>query len=181
MLQILSPFKSVKIEEKQTELEKYVIQHGIECQAVLIQKPKEDAIYIKENKAQWKKATVHARKGASWEDTAFHYSVTISYKGKSFQTTFKCGLGHCIVKEYRYFSEILLASPILPNCADVLNCLALDSEACDMSFSNWCQQNGDSTDSRQAFKNYEECQQNGDKLKSIFPAKMIEEIRACEH
>jgi hypothetical protein len=182
MLQLLSSFKSVKTEESQSELEKYVIQHGIECQAVLTQKPKDEAIYVKQGQARQalsQKATLHARKGASWEDTAFHYSVTIAYKGKTFQTAFKCGLGHCIVRSSIWNG--VQASLILPNAADVLNSLALDARACDMSFANWCQEYGYNTDSRQAFKTYEECQQNGDKLKSVFPANMIEEMRGCEH
>lgn len=50
---------------------------------------------------------------------------------------------------------------------DILNCLVMDSQACAMSFDNWCFDFGYDNDSRRAFATYEACQKNGDKLQQL--------------
>ena len=67
--------------------------------------------------------------------------------------------------------------PVAPHPTGLIHCALSESEACNMSFANWCDDFGYDTDSRKAFNTYEACQQNGDKLKRIFNHIQREELR----
>ena len=51
-----------------------------------------------------------------------------------------------------------------PSVDDVLYSLAMESDACEMSFHDWCGNFGYDTDSRSALDTYLACQENGRKL-----------------
>lgn len=160
-----------------SELEAECELKGITLEAVLVATPKDSAVWIDE---RGKYPTLNARKSAAWEDTAFHYSVTLKYKDKSARFEYKCGLGHCKHRQFISLGFVRFA-PILPSAADVVNSCLMDSDACSMSFAQWCDELGYDTDSRQALKTYEACQENGDKLFSILPRELCVELRNFSH
>jgi hypothetical protein len=55
--------------------------------------------------------------------------------------------------------------PIPPTLDGVLYSLILDSEACSMTFAEWCGEFGYDEDSRKAMATYLACQENGQKLR----------------
>lgn len=64
------------------------------------------------------------------------------------------------------FKQLLsYVEPIKPKIEDVLYSLVLDSEACEMSFEDWCCNFGCDTDSIEALETYRACQKNTDKLR----------------
>lgn len=67
--------------------------------------------------------------------------------------------------------------PVRPSAASVLHSMVLDSDACNMSFNEWCSDFGYDTDSRKAYATYEACQKSGDQLKRLFNHDVIEQLR----
>ena len=59
------------------------------------------------------------------------------------------------------------STAVYPKLDDVLCCLLSDSEACDLSFEEWCAEFGYDTDSRKALAVYEACKANGEKCKRL--------------
>ena len=53
----------------------------------------------------------------------------------------------------------------VPQIRAVLECLFMDSAACDESFADWCSNFGYDTDSRSALDTYLACQENAKKLR----------------
>lgn len=66
---------------------------------------------------------------------------------------------------------------VAPCAADVIYSLLSDSEACDMSFSDWCENCGYSNDSIKALNTYRACEEIGRSLRKVFSTKQMSELR----
>lgn len=75
------------------------------------------------------------------------WSITLKYKGKRAQFRFYGG-----------------GASKTPTASDLVWAVAIDSEAVDESFSNWCANFGYTTDSITARSTYKACQRNGERL-----------------
>ena len=75
------------------------------------------------------------------------WSITLKYKGKRAQFRFYGG-----------------AASKTPTASDLVWAVAIDSEAVDESFSDWCANFGYTTDSITARSTYKACQRNGERL-----------------
>lgn len=64
----------------------------------------------------------------------------------------------------------------LPKVEDVVFSLVLDSDACDLSFDDWCSNYGYDTDSRKALAVYLKCQELGVKIRKLL-GKHFEAVR----
>lgn len=69
-----------------------------------------------------------------------------------------------------------VSKPVPPHPADVLNSLIRDSDACGMSFYEWCGEFGYDTDSRKAHQTYMDCQANAEKLARVFTPDVIRQL-----
>jgi len=93
----------------------------------------------------------------------FLWNVTLLYKGRSFKTEFKCGLGHVTYKNPPHAGTG--AKPRPPTVADVLSSLCSDARGVDRTtFEDWCSEFGYDTDSRRAEKIYHLCVETNAKL-----------------
>ena len=66
--------------------------------------------------------------------------------------------------------------PVAPCAADVIYSLLSDAEAADMSFNDWCDNFGYSSDSISAFITYQQCSTIGYDLQKVFTAKQRAEL-----
>lgn len=66
---------------------------------------------------------------------------------------------------------------VAPCAADVIYSLLSDAEACDTSFSDWCENFGYSNDSIKAFNTYRACEETGHSLRKVFSTKQVAELR----
>jgi len=113
--------------------------------------------FVPDNAVQGRKAdAILVRKALKsqsddWRETADRWIVNINGQVFDYYT----GIGHRNNK----------AAPQLPLLDDVLFSLVSDSDACEMSFNEWCSNFGYDTDSRKALAVYELCQENTDKLR----------------
>ena len=93
-------------------------------------------------------------KSDNWQETAYQWLIFINNVPFDYFTgsglTYKTKAGYEKPKE--------------PTLEDVLYSLVIDSEACEMSFNEWCANFGYDVDSRKALATYTECQENTDKL-----------------
>lgn len=119
----------------------------------------------------------------NWHETAHRWYVTINGQGFDYYT----GVGHrtAILKhkwseggghtydepkhknltQAGFESMLKLSKAKPPVLDDVLYSLVSDSDATEMSFSEWCSNHGYDSDSRKAMAIYEACQANADKLR----------------
>jgi hypothetical protein len=67
-----------------------------------------------------------------------------------------------------------------PTCADVLDCLASDSNGLDQSFEDWARDLGYSEDSLSAFKTYKICNRQSARLKTVLGDTAFDELLQCE-
>ena len=107
----------------------------------------------------------------------FEYRVTLKNEGtkKAFTLPFYKGLGHCL--KYRAFGS--LEKLVIPaNATEVLYALLNDAQACEYSFDEWCDSYGYDTDSRKALDTYLKCQESDKHLRSVIPAKQLEQLQA---
>lgn len=84
------------------------------------------------------------------------WSITLSYQRKRAQFRFYGG-----------------GASKAPTASDLVWAVAIDSEAVDESFSNWCDNFGYSTDSIKARSTYKACQRNGERLIKLIGNKEI--------
>jgi len=84
----------------------------------------------------------------------------------SFETSYYTGTGH---------RKMNVA--VAPCAADVLYALLSDAEACETSFSDWCENFGYSNDSIKALNTYRECEELGRSLRKVFSTKQVSELR----
>ena len=84
------------------------------------------------------------------------WSITLSYQRKRAQFRFYGG-----------------GASKTPTASDLVWAVAIDSEAVDESFSNWCDNFGYSTDSITARSTYKACQRNGERLIKLIGNKEI--------
>ena len=82
------------------------------------------------------------------------WTCTLRYRGR--QYTFPFYMGKALCRE--------------PTISDVLYSLVSDSEASEMSFSEWCGELGYNDDSRKAERTYQACVRVGARLKKLFGA-----------
>ena len=133
---------------------------------------------------------------------SLNWKVTIKYNGKEVLTTdYMSGCGHCPSYSQRetYESKISVKEecekgikvrtgstgltfpdrkkPILPNFADVMYSLVMDSEAFEYDFEDWCGNFGYETDSRKAEKIYNECQEIALKLIRVIGTDGLQKLR----
>lgn len=66
--------------------------------------------------------------------------------------------------------------PVSPCAADVICSLLSDAEAADMSFNDWCDNFGYSSDSISAFNTYQQCSTIGKDLRKVFTANQRAEL-----
>lgn len=116
-------------------------------------------------------------KSDDWRETSHEWIVTINDQSFSYYT----GLGH---REAQTFTKVefdrlkyknltdagvqellKISKPTPPKLDDVLHSLVMDADACEMSFDEWCDNFGSSTDSRKALETYLACQENTGKLR----------------
>lgn len=98
-----------------------------------------------------------AKKSDNWQDTAFHWLVTIGGQTFDFYT------GSAWVEEPK--SSYIPPKPIPPSYDDVIHSLVMDASACEQSFEDWCSELGYDSDSIKALEIYRSCQKNADKLR----------------
>ena len=84
------------------------------------------------------------------------WSITLKYKGKRAQFRFYGG-----------------GNASTPTASDLVWAVAIDSEAVDESFKDWCDNFGYSTDSITARSTYKACQRNGERLIKLIGNKEI--------
>jgi hypothetical protein len=84
------------------------------------------------------------------------WSITLKYKGKRAQFRFYGG-----------------GASNTPTASDLVWAVAIDSEAVDESFSDWCANFGYTTDSIKARSTYKACQRNGERLIKLIGNKEI--------
>ena len=84
------------------------------------------------------------------------WSITLSYQRKQAQFRFYGG-----------------GASKTPTASDLVWAVAVDSEAVNESFSNWCDNFGYSTDSITARSTYKACQRNGERLIKLIGNKEI--------
>lgn len=162
----------------ESELDKEVKKLGITIASVLTKKPNEK--YIKTIYPTSKRDAQKVIVGnPEWEETCFHYDVTLSFEGRKIETKFKCGFAHC---QRRLLNGVgsWIEKPIPPSVSDVLHCLILDAEACESDFEDWCVNFGYDTDSRKALDLYMACQKSGKEIKKLLGSK-FESLRNLEH
>lgn len=86
----------------------------------------------------------------NWQETCYHWRAHINNQDFDFYT----GAGW-VTKA---------GTPKRPKLDDVLHSLVSDSDACELSFNEWCENIGYDNDSRQALATYLLCQENTHKL-----------------
>ena len=124
-----------------------------------------------------------------WQVHADRWEIIFRRGKLHFSSTFRTGIGqrtHTKASKWQesrdkgYYGATYFRRPglILENqkqrkppvvtAAQVLYCLLLDTQACDQSFNDWCEDFGFDTDSRKALNTYLECQRIGTELRIIF-------------
>ncbi len=83
------------------------------------------------------------------------------------------GLGHVFKARNRWDID----KPKAPTLEAVLHSLALDSEAIEMSFNDWCDNLGYDNDSMKAFGMYQACCESAKKLNLIYTREEIKQIK----
>lgn len=122
-----------------------------------------------------------------WQCDAWRVKFTA---GKQvFESDYFTGLGHRKVKAgapsdkgrantlYREQWDRAWLKPQSPKAADVLHSLALDAEADNMSFRDWCANFGYSDDSIDALEIYRQCCKTAEKLHTVFKPDTLVAIR----
>jgi len=94
------------------------------------------------------------------------YSYHKDFKGKSLLNFLN--RDNCDLKTYKI-------KP--PKLADIFYGLVLDSEACEMSFQDWCDNFGLDSDSIKAKKSYDQCQEIGFKVKSLLGHRLFDKLK----
>lgn len=144
-----------------------------------------------------KKKAFPTDKVQGWSHDEF--SVSLSYSGKGFDSSYKMGLGHRklvhgATKErgggYFYASQFKNAEEALksdwlkivpPTVADVMYCFLNDASGAEQSFKNWCEDFGYSDDSIKAWESYRACQETRDALIRMFGKEIFEQlVEACQ-
>lgn len=102
----------------------------------------------------------YIKRDNKWSREATHYTVRLTYKGRELNTYFSMGKAH--------------ANP--PTAAAVLYSLLMDQQAVNLSFEDWCNEFGYSSDSRAAYATYRSCRKVGRQVKPF----LGEELPAFE-
>jgi hypothetical protein len=90
------------------------------------------------------------------------FVVTLEYQGRTMTVDFYMGIGHRKPLRKGYPTK-----PRAPKVENVLYCLLLDSTALDLTFDEWCGEYGYDTDSRRAYKIFDQCNDQGKQLKRL--------------
>lgn len=108
---------------------------------------------------------------ADWKETCFHWSVSLSYGGRTMRVDYYMGAAH-VTKERRPFKNayVIPGKPIPPDSGSVLSSLLLDASACEQTFDDWCADLGYNSDSRKDLALYLECQESGKRLRTLLGA-----------
>lgn len=91
------------------------------------------------------------------------WNVEISRDGKTFQTSYRTGLGHRKAPSY----DKNRRRPVKPELADVVSCLMSDAQAGQMSFDEFCSEFGYDSDSRKALATWEACVNTAGPLRHV--------------
>lgn len=67
-----------------------------------------------------------------------------------------------------------------PEVEDVLNCIASDSGAIEMSFEDFCAEFGYDEDSRKAERTWKACKKQGEDFESAFGRELLVDLQNCE-
>lgn len=106
--------------------------------------------------------------GTEWDNSAKHYAFTLvnhSNAGKRYNGNYSQGSG---IKNR-------------PTVEDILNSLILDTMDVDFtSFNSFCDEFGYDSDSRKAYKIYEDCLKESEGLKHLFTSDQLKELYICE-
>lgn len=96
------------------------------------------------------RVTLKRKQGRVWEQMTIVFSMGFAHNGKQ------------------------------PGADDVLNCIALDSGALEMSFGDFCSEFGYDEDSRKAERTWEACKKQGEDFESAFGRELLIELQNCE-
>lgn len=107
----------------------------------------------------------------NWKCDAWR--VTFSVTRHSMATDYFTGTGHRSKPKTRFDT----AKPVAPKAADVLYSLLLDSEACNESFNDWCDNFGYSNDSLKAINTYQQCCKIGEDMRKVFSPDQMATLR----
>ncbi len=129
-----------------------------------------------------------------------NWTVTVSYDGKSYSTSYFSGIGHrklirSAKKEgNRYWDNIFhmyktekeaceaqWLKLIPPSLADVMYCLLSDGRGAEDTFENFASEYGYDTDSRKALEIYLKCQETRNGMINVLGRKLFEELSQLEH
>ena len=88
----------------------------------------------------------------------------------------KRGLGDDCERMAAYFSQGSGHKRREPALADVLSCLADDSDVVDYTFEEWCENLGFDDDSRKAEHTYKACLRLGEELREFLGAELLEDL-----
>ncbi len=91
------------------------------------------------------------------------WKVEIARDGKTFQTSYKTGLGHRKAPSY----DKNRPRPIKPELADVVSSLLSDAQSGQMSFDEFCGEFGYDSDSRKALATWEACVSTAGPLRRV--------------
>jgi hypothetical protein len=112
------------------------------------------------------------RPSDDWDKSAFHWSVTLTYNGRTFTTSYKTGCGH--VDKASGMPTLNQAHDVKkvrePNAADVVSSLCSDARSGADTFEDFCGNFGYDTDSRKALDLYLQCQNIGRDVRRLLGA-----------
>ena len=145
----------------------------------------EESVFNKDEKVKWLRD---------------NFTITISYNGKSYSTSYSMGIGHrklirSVKKEgNRYWESISgqfytemeackaqWLKLVEPNLADVMHCLLLDGRCSEGTFEDFCSELGYDSDSRKALETYLACQANGNGILKVIGRELFNELSQLEH
>jgi hypothetical protein len=123
----------------------------------------------------------------------FLWNVTISNKNGFWTVPYKCGLAHVQKKKGAmpppkgaHNNSIAYQSwhaashiPKKPTNSDVIYSLLMDMSADDMSFRQWCDEYGYSSDSISALKTYTTCCEYAQNMRKTFTSDQLEKMRTA--
>lgn len=129
-----------------------------------------------------------------------NWSVTISYKGKEYTTSYFSGIGHrklisSVQKDNRgYYNKIFgdfknekgaceaqWLKLIPPTLANVMHCLLLDGRSATGTFEDFCGDLGYDSDSRKALETYLACQVTFNGMLKMLGTELFDKLSSLEH
>lgn len=112
----------------------------------------------------------------NWEHRAWDCTITVI---PGIDRATKFGVGKMSFEE-RFSYKTGMGIKGVPELADVLGCIVIDSSAIEQSFEDWASEYGYDTDSRKAEAIYEACKENGYRLRKLLGSQYMSDLRKRE-